>query len=127
MDMTKDAIVRALVAQRYGRTPEGRPIIWNPQEGGFSTEWTSTVKDPRLNAGQWTNIPTIYGGQIMDPSQALQQVLATGGPYDPDTGRRLLGYRSQAAAELAARQRTQELDQMVGGRLRRLESSRREP
>lgn len=109
----------------FGHTPEGRPIVWNPMEGGFSTEFTATVQDPRLNDGLWTNIPTIYGGSFMEPDQAIDTLVQLGaGPYDPDTGRRLLGYRTREAAELAARQRTHELDQQVGRRIRRLEEGR---
>ena len=104
----------------YGRTPEGRPIVWNPEERGFSTEFTQTVQDPRLNNGQYTNIPSIFSGRFVQPDEALNIVLQGGG-YDPDTGRRLLGYNSLDAAIMAAKARTKELNAQVGPRLQRLE------
>lgn len=103
----------------FGMTPEGRPIIYNPEEQGFSTEYTTTVQHPQLNNGQYTNIPSIFSGQFLQPDQALNIVLNAGG-YDPETGRRLLGYSSLDAAIMAAKARTKELDAQVGQRINRL-------
>nr|WP_321980134.1 cell wall hydrolase [uncultured Cohaesibacter sp.] len=91
----------------YGFTPEGRQIIGN-EDGSFSTERTITVTDPRINGGQPTNIPTMYGGQIVDDAMAADIITNSGG-VDPDTGRALEGYPSIAAAERAAQQRSSSL------------------
>lgn len=91
----------------YGFTPEGRQIIGN-EDGSFSTERTITVTDPRINGGQPTNIPTMYGGQIVDDAMAAD-IIANSGGVDPDTGRALEGYPSIAAAERAAQQRSSSL------------------
>nr|WP_321482341.1 phage tail tip lysozyme [uncultured Cohaesibacter sp.] len=91
----------------YGFTPEGRQIIGN-EDGSFSTERTITVTDPRINDGQPTNIPTMYGGQIVDDATAAD-IIANSGGVDPDTGRALEGYPSITAAERAAQQRSSSL------------------
>ncbi len=104
----------------FGRTPEGRPIVYNQEERGFSTEYTQTVQHPKLNNGQFTNIPSIFSGRFVQPEIAIGLIMKNGG-YDPDTGRRLIGYRSLQSAIQAAKDRTKELNVQIGPRLQRLE------
>ena len=53
-----------------GYTREGRPIVENT-DGSVSTERTITVQDPNLNQGQWTNIPSMWGGQELPEEDAI--------------------------------------------------------
>jgi len=66
-------------------TPEGRPLLWN-NRGGKSSEYSTGVKDERINNKALTHIPSIYDGRILNDKDAAQRVVDAGG-YDPLTGR----------------------------------------
>lgn len=68
-----------------GETPDGRLMVHNP-DGSLSSERTITIKDPRINQGQATVIPSMFGGRQLDDRQAIEVIARTGG-VDPDTGR----------------------------------------
>lgn len=93
-----------LGTQQVGATPEGRPIIQNP-DGSFSTERSITVTDQRINGGRPTNIPSIFGGREVTQEQAISIIVNNNGS-DPETGRRLPGFDTIEQAESAARQRS---------------------
>ena len=48
----------------------GRPYMAAP-EGGVATERGISVSDPRLNGGAATNLPSIWGGMMYDPKDAV--------------------------------------------------------
>ena len=99
-----------------GKTPEGRPIILNP-DLSYSTERTITVNDPGINNGLWTNIPTMYGGKAVSPEMAIMLIRKHNG-IDPDTGKQLLGYKSEEEAVKEAEKRSAELDKLLTPMLR---------
>lgn len=88
-------------------TAEGRPILRLPG-GDIETEKTITVTDPRINGGQATNIPSIYGGKHVSEDEAIQ-IIAKNKGVDPDTKQPMVGYPSIAEAERAAVARSAEL------------------
>ncbi|OQW34872.1 MAG: hypothetical protein A4E20_01460 [Nitrospira sp. SG-bin2] len=94
------------------KTSEGRKILRLP-DGSSETEGTITVKDPRINDGRPTNIPTIYGGKHYSDKEAKDIIVKNNG-VDPDTGRKLRGYYSQTDAEIAARERSARLGKEYG-------------
>lgn len=105
-------LIQQHLSQGQGRrTPEGRPVIQNP-DGSVSTEETITVTEPQINQGRATNIPTIYGGVRVPEADAIQRIIKSGG-MDPDTGNALAGYDSIDQAVQAAQQRTQQLGQTL--------------
>jgi hypothetical protein len=61
-------------------THDGLPARQNA-DGSVSTEISITVTDPRLNGGKPTNIPSLWGGQVVDQETAVANALATGKPY----------------------------------------------
>lgn len=61
-------------------THDGLPARQNA-DGSQSTELSITVTDPRLNGGKPTNIPSLWGGQVVDQETAVANALATGKPY----------------------------------------------
>ena len=66
-------------------TTEGRPAYHN-NFGGMSTEYSIGTKNPKINNGLLTHIPSIYDGQIVDQRTAEDMVIQNQG-YDPETGR----------------------------------------
>lgn len=66
-------------------TPEGRPLFLN-NRGTKSSEYSTGVKDERINNKALTHIPSIYDGRILNDKDAAQRVVDAGG-YDPLTGR----------------------------------------
>ena len=98
--------------QIIGRTDEGRPIVRNV-DGSVSTERTITITDERINGGMPTNIPTMYGGKIVDDEMATD-IIAKNKGVDPDTGRRLRSFNSISEAETAAAARSKELGKQIG-------------
>ena len=101
-----------LTSNVVGYTRAGRPILeWT--NGDWSTEQTVTVKNPRINEGQWTNIPTIFDGRRVDPENAERIVIESMG-MDPDTGRILTGYGTAEEAESASVRRNQWLGSQYG-------------
>lgn len=66
-------------------TTEGRPAYHN-NFGGMSTEYSIGTKNPKINNGLLTHIPSIYDGQIVDQRTAEDIIIQNKG-YDPETGR----------------------------------------
>lgn len=95
------------MSEIIGRTPAGRPIVRNP-DGSVSTERTVTVRDPRLNDGRFTNIPTMFAGRPVEVPQAIETIVKNGG-IDPETGERLPGFATESEAVNAAKRRSAEL------------------
>ena len=68
------------VYPQYGGTPllgvggnhplTGRPYMASP-DGGVATERGITVTDPRMNGGLPSNLPSIWGGLLYDPKDAV--------------------------------------------------------
>lgn len=81
-----------------GRLRDGRPVVRNP-DGSVSTHIEATVTDPRINDGQATNIPTMYGGRRVSAEEA-QDIIARSGGVDPDTSQPLRAYASIDDAEV---------------------------
>lgn len=77
-------------------THDGLPARQNA-DGSQSTELSITVTDPRLNGGKPTNIPSLWGGQVVDNDTAVTNALATGKPYQS------FGTIDQAVASAKAR------------------------
>ena len=46
------------------KTHDGLPAVKN-DKGEDMSEYSITVTDPRLNGGKPTNIPSLWGGQIV--------------------------------------------------------------
>jgi hypothetical protein len=59
------------------KTHDGLPAVRN-QDGSYSTELSITVTDPRLNGGRPTNIPSLWGGRVLEEGDAVGQALASG-------------------------------------------------
>lgn len=79
----------------------GRPIMRGPG-GELMTEYTTTVQDPRLNRGLFTNIPSIWNGQMVgSDDEAIRYAL--------QSGRRFVGYLTLAEAIEAAKKRSANL------------------
>ena len=82
---------------QVGIAPTGRPMLDNG-DGSVSTELSITVTDPRLNNGQPTNIPTIWGGRRLSDEQAINSARASGQTFT--------AFPSIEAAERAAEYRS---------------------
>lgn len=82
---------------QVGIAPTGRPMLDNG-DGSVSTEQSITITDPRLNTGQPTNIPTIWGGRRLSDEQAINSARASGQTFT--------AFPSIAAAERAAEYRS---------------------
>lgn len=95
------------VVGRMGST--GRPMLRN-KDGSVSTEESITVTDPRLNSGQPTNIPSIWGGRRLREGAAVQEAVRS--------GQKFKGYKSIDEAVKAAKARSAALG-------RELEAQRR--
>lgn len=89
------------------RTSEGRLIVPN-DDGTHSTERTITVTDPQINGGKPTNIPTMFEGKQVSQEEAIQRIVDAGG-LDPETGRKLQGFKSIDEAVKAAEQRSKQI------------------
>ena len=66
-------------------TSEGRKVYEN-NKGGVSSEYTIGVKDPKINNGELTDIPSIYNGKIVTEQEAIRIISENKG-IDPETGR----------------------------------------
>jgi len=66
-------------------TTEGR-LAYENNFGGQSTEYSIGVKNPLINNGELTHIPSIWGGKIMDQKFAEDMIIKNQG-VDPETGR----------------------------------------
>lgn len=77
-------LVTHLTAQQgdysKSQTHDGRPARENA-DGSYSTEVSITVTDPRLNEGQPTNIPSMWGGEEVDEGTAVENALKAGKAY----------------------------------------------
>ena len=78
----------------------GKPVFKNKPgaRSSFSTEQLITVKNPRLNAGKPTNIPSFVGGKKLSEAQAVRRAIATGRKSKP--------FRTIKEAEAAAKRRS---------------------
>jgi hypothetical protein len=110
--VTVDSRVAGLLAagpQSVGRLPDGRVIVKNEpgsERGpGYSTRYQITEQTP----WGWMNIPTMFGGQQVDPEEAMRLVVENGG-IDPDTGYALPRFDSLEQAEAAARRASSNTD-----------------
>lgn len=90
-----------------------RQVVQNP-DGSVSTERSITVTDPRINNGQPTNIPSMFGGQQLEQDEAISRIVAAGGK-DPETGRALPAFGSIEEAVSAAKARSNQLGQRAPG------------
>ncbi len=79
----------------------GRPIMRGPS-GESMTEYSVTVQDPRLNGGLFTNVPSIWNGQIVGSDDDAVD-------YALKSGRRFVGYKTLAEAMAAAQKRSKNL------------------
>jgi TP901 family phage tail tape measure protein len=78
-------------------TAEGRAIFNNPFQGGVSSEFNSLVQvDDRF-----MNIPTMFEGKMVEIQEAFDRIAAAGFT-DPETGRELLTFATEEAAQAAA-------------------------
>lgn len=85
----------------------GRPILDNG-DGSYSTEESITVTDPRLNGGQPTNIPSIWGGRrTVSEDEAVSAAL--------QSGQRFSAFGSIPEAVSAAKARSDSLAPGVPG------------
>ena len=67
------------------RTTEGR-LAFENNFGGMSTEYSMGVRNPQINNGQLTHIPSIWGGKVRDQKYAEDMIIKNQG-IDPETGR----------------------------------------
>jgi soluble lytic murein transglycosylase-like protein len=89
-------------------TPSGTPTtlpgttkpIQNA-DGTVTTERSITITDPRINGGKPTNIPTVWGGQIVSDEQAIKNAVQSRTLYP--------SYPTIDAAVSAAKQRSNDL------------------
>tara|TARA_R110000787_G_scaffold110489_4_gene219194 strand:+ start:81 stop:485 length:405 start_codon:yes stop_codon:yes gene_type:complete len=95
-----------------GRTSEGRNMVYAPGHG-LRTEYTSTVKDPRINNGAFTNIPTIFGGTDPISPDAAADIIAGNNGVDPETGIQLNGFQNEEDAIKFAKFRSGSLDREI--------------
>jgi GH24 family phage-related lysozyme (muramidase) len=66
-------------------TTEGRRA-YHSNRGGKSTEYSIGVKNKKINGGELTHIPSIYGGKILGQRAAEQMIIDNNG-FDIETGR----------------------------------------
>lgn len=88
-------IMRGFASGKW--THDGFPALTFP-DGSHATELGMTVTDPRLNAGQPTNIPSLWRRQIVPEEMAVLEALASGKSWP--------SYRSIAEAIAASKLRS---------------------
>jgi len=93
-----------LGTQVIGKTPEGRPIVQNP-DGSFSTERTETFQ----TEFGFVNIPTMFGGKQVSSEEAFD-IMRRNNWIDPETGRMMDFFPDVKSAEAAARARSESID-----------------
>lgn len=69
------------------------------------SEVSMTINDPRINKGRPTNIPSVFGGILTSPKDAINYIAKNKG-VDPDTGRILRAFDSIPQAVNAAKLRS---------------------
>lgn len=89
------------------KTAEGRAIIQN-SDGSYSTERTITESVD----GKWVNIPTIFGGKIVPPDEAVK-IMQQNNWVDPDTNRAVKFFTNEHEAVAAAQERSKSLDEQL--------------
>jgi flagellar protein FlgJ len=79
MPLSPQSGLSAAQPQQAGVNPiNNRPILDNG-DGSYSTEESITVTDPRLNGGQPTNIPSIWGGRrTASEDEAVNEAIRSG-------------------------------------------------
>lgn len=84
--------------------PKGRP------GKDFMTEKSITVKNPRINKGKATNIPTVFKGRVRSEREAQKRIIQSGGvdPENPQRGK-LKGFGSIKKAVKSAIKRSASL------------------
>ena len=105
-------------------TQAGRKIYTSPTGQQYS-ERSITVTHPSINGGSPTNIPSVFGGQILTEEDAVRRIAEAGG-MDPETGRPLPSFDSIAEAEAAARGRSNNLTATQSTLEQRIEAARRD-
>ena len=116
-DITKAAILganknmqpelaRAMLDGLPPALSDGKPLAW--KNGHTNLEGTTVVRDPRINGGKWTPIPTYFGGKKYSPDDAADIIYQSDGE-DPDNKRKLPGYTTQGAADQASKERSDAL------------------
>ena len=78
----------------------GRRIFNSPDRGDFSQVLVG-IRDGRINGGLETNIPTVFGGEVL-PFRVAADIIAMSRGFDPETGRRVPGFANEGDASLAA-------------------------
>ncbi len=89
---------------KVGKTKEGRPVVIN-KDGSISSEQSVTIIDRRINGGRPTNIPTFFNGRKVSVEKAISIIVNSKGK-DPETGRKLPGFRTIEEAVSAAIKRS---------------------
>lgn len=85
-------------------SPAGRQVYTTPGGQNYS-EKSITVTHPSINGGQPTNIPSVYGGQVLSEPEAIARIAQAGGK-DPETGRALPAFSTIPEAVNAAKARS---------------------
>jgi hypothetical protein len=67
------------------RTTEGR-LAFENNLGGMSTEYSIGTRNKKINNGQLTHIPSIWGGKVRDQKYSEDMIIKNHG-IDPETGR----------------------------------------
>ena len=104
-----------LLLSQYGDNLAGEfGKIPNPYVNGYSTEISTTVNDPRINNGQWTNLPTLVQG-LPDPNHRMMMNQLTPEQYEAVIQRAMQrgvprGYDSRIGAEVMAGWRSRAKD-----------------
>ena len=93
-----------LGTDQVGVTPEGRPMMGNP-DGSYSTERSITVDID----GQFYNIPSMYGGKEVSPEEAKRMAIENG-LSDVETGREFTPYGTVDEAVAAAQARSDSIE-----------------
>ena len=99
----KSNILPPLGTKIIGKTIEGRPVVLNP-DNSISTERTVTMEVD----GRFFSIPTLFGGKAVDPETALGIILKNKF-VDPETGKVIEGFSSEAEAIAAAELRSRSI------------------
>lgn len=86
--------------QRQQPTPGTSTPLNNP-DGSQTTERSITIQDSRLNGGRPTNIPTVWGGQVVSNQQATENAVRSGVQFP--------GFNSIPEAVSSARQRSTDI------------------
>jgi len=94
-------------------TPLGKKLYID-QFNEFHSEITETMGINIEGKDVYVNVPTILGGNIVDPDSSLDIILKNDGK-DPETGERLIFYETEkkAVEEAKNRMRIQNNDEML--------------